>query len=60
MKGAVLHRVGILELFFFWSKMGQGFKLSVAALYPNMAQVPPLRGVVTHHMPLLELLCDYF
>ena len=52
MKGAVLHRVGILELFFFWSKMGQGFKLSVAALYLNMGQVPPLRGVVTHHMPL--------
>ena len=42
MDAVILHRVGLLE--YFSPKQGQGFKPSVAPLYPSMGQVPP-RGI---------------
>lgn len=38
-EGVVIHRIGFLSNF--CPKQGQGFKPSMAALYPYMDQVPP-------------------
>lgn len=44
MEGIVLERVGTLGLF--CPKLGQGFRPSVAALYPNVGQVNVMHGEV--------------
>lgn len=44
MEGIVLERVGTLGLF--CPKLGQGFRPSMAALYPNVGQVNVMHGEV--------------
>ena len=53
LEGVVLHRVGILGLF--WPIQGQSFKTSAAPLYPNMGQASPRGSFVSHYYQLRQL-----